>query len=242
VRWIRNTFFPIRDEQGRFRRIGGIAQDITRYEERFVYLIGAEEPSRVNLSRMLREARYDVRAFPTSESFFEVAPALRPGCVLINIERLGSSALGLPWELRVHGASFSVIALGGAKADIGLAVQVMKAGAVDFVEFPHPHSEIRAAIADALAHLHTRDEHARKADRARTRLAELTEREREVLAGLLAGKTNKEIGRDFGISPRTVESHRASVMQRLGVQTLSEAVLMAAAADFQSPNLKSPHA
>jgi FixJ family two-component response regulator len=161
---------------------------------------------------------------------------------LINIERLGSGALGLPWELRVHGASFSVIALGGATADISLAVQVMKAGAVDFVEFPHTHSKIRAAIADALAHLHTRDEHARKAERARSRLAELTEREREVLAGLLAGKTNKEIGRDFGISPRTVESHRASVMQRLGVQTLSEAVLMAAAADFQFPNLKRPHA
>jgi len=111
----------------------------------------------------------------------------------------------------------------------------MKAGAVDFLEFPQSHSQVRAAIASALAGLHTRDEHARKAEQARCRLAELTDRERDVFVGLLAGKTNKEIGRDFGISPRTVESHRASVMQRLGVQTLPEAVLMAAAAGFQSP-------
>jgi PAS domain S-box-containing protein len=235
VRWIRNTFFPIRDGQGRFRRIGGIARDITRYDERFVYLIGFEDHSRADLSRMLQDARYEVRAFHTSERFLAVAPVLRPGCVLINIETLGSSALRLPLRLRLHAESFSVIALGGAAANTCLAVQMMKAGAADFLEFPQSHGQVCAAIASALAGLHTRDEHARKAEQARCRLAELTDRERDVFVGLLAGKTNKEIGRDFGISPRTVESHRASVMQRLGVQTLPEAVLMAAAAGFQSP-------
>jgi FixJ family two-component response regulator len=64
----------------------------------------------------------------------------------------------------------------------------------------------------------------------------MSERERQVLAGLLAGKTNKEIGRDIGLSPRTVETHRAHVMQRLGVQTLSQAVLIATSAGFQSPS------
>ena len=91
-------------------------------------------------------------------------------------------------------------------------------------------------MASAAASTHEEDEQNQEADRARLRIAEMSEREREVLAGLLAGQTNKEIGRDIGLSPRTVETHRAHVMQRLGVQTLSQAVLVATSAGFQSPS------
>jgi FixJ family two-component response regulator len=115
-------------------------------------------------------------------------------------------------------------------------VQVMKAGAVDFLPVPYGSDQLLAAVASAEAGTHEEDEQNQEADRARLRIAEMSEREREVLAGLLAGKTNKAIGRDIGLSPRTVETHRARVMQRLGVQTLSQAVLIATSAGFQSPS------
>ena len=106
----------------------------------------------------------------------------------------------------------------------------MKAGAVDFLEMPYENDALLAAVASAQADIRNVAERDHAAELARTRIAGLSEREREVLDGLLAGGTNKTIARKLGLSPRTVEAHRAHVMQRLGVQSLPEVVLMAAAA------------
>ncbi|HZA93886.1 MAG TPA: PAS domain S-box protein, partial [Gemmatimonadales bacterium] len=234
VRWIRNTFFPIRDAQGQIRRAGGIAQDITRHDGRFVYVVDGEETTHRGLSHLLRDAGYRVRVFSSGKSFLEAAPALAAGCVVLDICRSGADGLVIPRELKARRIGLPVIVLGDAKGDVTFGVQVMKAGAVDFLPVPYGPDQLLAALASAAASTREEDGQNQEAERARLRIAEMSEREREVLAGLLAGKTNKEIGRDIGLSPRTVETHRARVMQRLGVQTLSKAVLIATSAGFQS--------
>jgi PAS domain S-box-containing protein len=236
VRWIRNTFFPIRDAQGQIRRAGGIAQDITRHDGRFVYVVDGGETTRRGLSHLLRDAGYRVRVFSSGKAFLEAAPALAAGCVVLDICRSGASGLVIPRELKARRIRLPVIVLGDAKGDVIFVVQVMKAGAVDFLPVPYGSGQLLAAVASAAASTREEDEQNQEADRARLRIAEMSERGREVLAGMLAGKTNKEIGRDIGLSPRTVETHRAHVMQRLGAQTLSQAVLIATAAGFQAPS------
>ena len=111
----------------------------------------------------------------------------------------------------------------------------MKAGAADFVEMPCEPEALLAAVASALADIKEAAADDRSAALARERLAGLSAREREVLDGLLAGGTNKTIAKDLGISPRTVEVHRAHLMERLGARTLPEAVLVAAAAGVRPP-------
>ncbi|MBS3652101.1 PAS domain S-box protein [Pseudaminobacter sp. 19-2017] len=237
VRLIRNTFFPIRNAQGQIRRAGGIAQDITRNEGRFVYVVDGEETSRRDLAHILRDAGYRARVFSSGEAFLEAGPALAAGCVVLDVCRSGSGGLTVLRELKARCIGLPVVVLGDAKGDVSFAVQVMKAGAVDFLQVPYRSDQLLAALASAAASTLRANGQSQEADQARLRIAEMSEREREVLTGLLAGKTNKEIGRVIGISPRTVEAHRAHVMQRLGVQTLSQAVLIAASAGFVSPGI-----
>jgi PAS domain S-box-containing protein len=232
VRWIRNTFFPIRDEQGTIQRLGGIAEDITRHEGRFVYVVDGDKTSQKSLSRLLREAGYDVRFFPSSKAFLGAAPALAAGCVVLDLHQPGG--LAVPRELKARRIGLPVIALGEPQGDVMFGVQVMKAGAIDFLAVPYEPAQLLTAIASAAAGTRGAEEHNKDADRARTQIAELSRREREVLNGLLAGKTNKEMGRALGISPRTVEAHRAHLMQHLGVKTVPGVVRVAALADLHA--------
>lgn len=160
----------------------------------------------------------------------EAAPALASGCVVLDVSRSGTDALIIPCELKARRLRLPVIVLSDANAGVRFAVQAMKAGAIDFLSLPCGPDQILAAVASATAN--TYQEFNEGAHDARLRISELTAREREVLTGLVAGKTNKEIGRYVGLSPRTIETHRAHVMQKLGVQTLSQAVLIATVAGF----------
>ena len=235
LRWIRNTFFPIRDEQGQIRRTGGIAQDITLHEGRFVYIIDADGVSCQSLSRVLREAGYDVRAFPSGKAFLESAPALVSGCVVLDIHNPDAGGLTIPRELKARRIGLPVIVLGDAEGDVTFGVHVMKAGAVDFLQLPCRTDDLLAAVASAAADIRQTEEADHEAGWARVRIAEMSQREREVLTGILAGQTNKQIGRDIGISPRTVEVYRANVMQRLRAKTVPDAVRIAASAGVKAP-------
>jgi FixJ family two-component response regulator len=188
---------------------------------------------------LLRDAGYRVKGFSSAKAFLEAAPALVAGCVVLDICRTGVGGLVVPRELKARRIGLPVIVLGDAKGNVTFAVQVMKAGAVDFLPIPYGSDQLLAAVAAGAASTREADEQNQEADQARLRIAELSEREREVLAGLLAGKTNKEIGRDIGLSPRTIETYRAHVMQRLGARTLPQAVLIATSAGFQSPGIES---
>jgi FixJ family two-component response regulator len=123
-----------------------------------------------------------------------------------------------------------VVAVGASGGDVGFGVRVMKAGAVDFLEAPWALEALLFAVKTALAEIHAEADRARGVDEARARIAALTARERAVLEGLLAGGTYKTIARTLGLSPRTVEIHRARIMEALGAHSLPEAVLIATTA------------
>jgi PAS domain S-box-containing protein len=235
VRWLQDALFPIPDEQGRVRRAGGIVQDVTRYEGSLIYVVDGSEASRQELSLLLQGSGYQVKVFASVRAFLDVVPALVPGCVLLDVRTPEAGGLTVPRELKARRINLPVIVMDECHGDAGAGVQAMKAGAVDFLEMPFKRDAILAAVASALAGIREDTDRDHAADLARGRVAGLSAREREVLDGLLAGGTNKTIAKDLGISPRTVEVYRAHVMERLGVHTLPEAVLVAVAAGLRPP-------
>jgi FixJ family two-component response regulator len=231
MRWIRDTAFPIRDDKGPVRRLGGIAKDITKFDRSQIYVVDGDESGRQELCASLQTAGYDVKAFPSARSFLEVAPLLVAGCVVLDARSPGSRLVGLtvPKELKAKRTALPVIVIGTSSGDVSTAVQAMKAGAVDWVEAPYDPEALFSAIASAMADIRDSGERARSTELTSARIAQLPTREREVLEGLLGGGTNKIIAKRLGISPRTVEIHRARLMERLGARTLSELVVMATA-------------
>jgi FixJ family two-component response regulator len=206
---------------------------MTVHSGSMVYVVDGDEVSRKRLSFQLHQAGYSVKAFASGDAFLQVATVLAPGCVLLDIRSPEAGGLAVARHLKAARNGLPVVVAGTSGADVRLAVQAMKAGAVEYLEVPHEPAALLAAIASALADVGDAVEQNRAADYARARVAEMSVREREVLAGLLAGGTNKVIGKQLGISPRTVELHRASAMERLGARTLPEAVLMASAAGLR---------
>ena len=136
-------------------------------------------------------------------------------------------------ELKARRIGLPVIVIGTSGGDVGTVVQVMKAGAVDWVEAPYDPDALFSSIASAIADIQVAKERDHSTELTSTRIAQLSTREREVLRGLLDGGTNKIIAKSMGISPRTVEIHRARLMERLGAKTLSELVVMATAAGLK---------
>ncbi|MCJ2049410.1 PAS domain-containing protein [Methylobacterium sp. J-070] len=228
VRRIRDTFFPIPAADGRIRSAGGIAQDDTADIGLRTYVIAAGDDARRSLVGALQAAGYEVQAFASAQAFLKVAGSLMPGCVVLRLEEPGD--LLVASDLKAARTHLPVVAVGASRGDIGFGVRAMKAGAVDFLEVPLVPEVLLFAVRTALAEIHAKADQARGRDEARDRIAALSAREREVLEGLLAGGTNKTIGRTLGLSPRTVEIHRARVMEALGAHTLPEAVLTATAA------------
>jgi PAS domain S-box-containing protein len=233
VRWIRDSFFPIRDEQGRVRWAGGIAQDLTQHDGSTVYVVDGNEATRRELYRLLQGAGYEVKMFATAQSFLEVAPVLMPGCVVLDIRHPEAGELMIPKELRARRAALPVVVIGEARGNVAVGVQAMKAGAVDFLDESYRPDQLLDALASAQATIRERAQQDQATERVKSLIAALPPRERDVLDGLLAGGTNKTIARDLGLSPRTVEAHRARIMERLGAQSLPELVQIAVMAGLQ---------
>ena len=234
VRRIRDTFFPILGTDGRIRSAGGIAEDITTDTGLRAYVVAVGDDARRGLAGTLQAGGYEVRAFESGQALLKMAGSLIPGCVVFNLEEAGD--LVVASELKAARAHLPVVAVGASGGDVGFAVRAMKAGAVDFLEASWTPEALQFAVRTALAEIHAEADRARGGDEARARIAALSARERAVLEGLLAGGTNKTIGRALGLSPRTVEIHRARVMEALGAHTLSEAILIATAAGVRPAN------
>jgi PAS domain S-box-containing protein len=235
MRSIRDTLFPMRDRDGRVQRVGGISQDVTVHSGSLVYLVDADERSRTQLHRLLVRAGYSVKPFASGAEFLAVAPVLALGCVVVDIRSPAAGGLAVPRQLKANGSPFPVLMAGASGGDVTVPVQAMKAGAVDWIEMPCEPDVLLGAVASALAEIRTTAQQNREASLAQSRIASLSMRERQVLDGLLGGGTNKTIARGLGISPRTVELHRAKVMEKLGVQNFTQAVLLTAAAGIR-PN------
>ena len=194
-----------------------------------IYLVDDEEAIRRSVGFLLRSAGYRIEPFVSGVEFLKKARDLEPGCVLLDIRMPGMDGLEVQQALTEQGIALPVIIMTG-HGDITTAVRAMKAGAVDFIEKPFEKPALLAAITIASARLKNDDRRRSRAEEASTRLNVLTPRERDVLNGLVEGLPNKTIAFDLGISPRTVEIHRANLMAKLGVKSLSEALRIAFAA------------
>ena len=228
VRRIRDTFFPIPAEHGRVRLVGGIAQDVTVVTSPRAYVVTGGEDARHALVGALQAAGYAVQAFASDQALLKLAGSLMPGCVVLDLEH--TDAFVTASQLKASCAHLPVVAVGAGGCDVGIGVRAMKAGAVDFLEAPWTTEVLLLAVKTALAGIRDVAERSRALDESQDRIAALSGRERAVLEGLLAGGTNKTIARTLGLSPRTVEIHRARLMETLGAHTLPEAVLIASAA------------
>jgi two-component system response regulator FixJ len=191
-----------------------------------VYLVDDELAVRRSISFMLKTAGMAVETFESGEAFLKVAAGLEPGCVLLDVRLGGIDGLAVQQLLRERGIMLPVIIITG-HGDVGLAVRAMKAGAVDFIEKPFEKATLIGAIAQAQLHNQGLEQIHRLAAAAQAQLNVLTPRERDVLDGLVNGHSNKVVAYDLGISPRTVEIHRANLMAKLSVHSLSDALRIA---------------
>jgi two-component system response regulator FixJ len=194
-----------------------------------VHLVDDDEAIRRSAGFMLKTSGFHVRTYESGIELLKTASNLEPGCILLDIRMPGMDGLEVQTALRDKGVGLPVVIMTG-HGDVGLAVQAMKAGAVDFIEKPFEKAVLLSAIEQGMERLMRATRDGSRAEEAGVRLQVLTPREREVLDGLARGLPNKTIAYDLGISPRTVEIHRANLMTKLGVRSLSEALRIAFAA------------
>ena len=192
-----------------------------------IHIIDDDSAMRESLSLMLRTEGYTVRTHESAQTFLDAVGQDESGCVVTDVRMPEISGIDLlTMKMKERRVSMPIIVITG-HADIQLAVQAMKEGAFDFLEKPFDGDALLASVRKAL--IRSNDEHARDPEMRiiQSRLAKLTPRENEVLAGLLKGQHNKIIAGELGIGLRTVEAHRASVMAKMRAGSLSELVRMA---------------
>ncbi|MBC9178975.1 response regulator FixJ [Pseudoroseomonas ludipueritiae] len=192
-----------------------------------VHVIDDDEAVRDSLGLLLASAGHEVVLHESAANFLSVAA---PGaCVVSDVRMPEMDGLALQQELAQRGIPVQLIFMTG-HGDVPVAVRALKAGAMDFLEKPFAEEALLAAVRGALEAGQARQEETRQREDIRRRLDSLTPREREVLDGLVAGQANKAIAQDLGMSPRTVEVHRARVMEKMGAQSLSHLVRQTLAA------------
>lgn len=203
-------------------------------ELRLVHLVDDDEAIRRSVGFMLKTSGFQVHSYESGVELLKSASRLQPGCILLDIRMPGMDGIEVQSALREKGVALPIIIMTG-HGDVTLAVQAMKAGAVDFIEKPFEKAVLLSALEHGIDRLRRSAAEVERADEAAVRLQALTPREREVLDGLAKGLPNKTIAYDLGISPRTVEIHRANLMSKLAVKGLSEALRIAFAAQDKSP-------
>jgi two-component system, LuxR family, response regulator FixJ len=204
--------------------------------DRLVYLVDDDDAIRRSAGFMLKTSGYKVESFVSGVAFLKEARHAEAGCVLLDVRMPEMDGLAVQKELKARGIDLPVIVMTG-HGDVSVAVEAMKAGAVDFIEKPFEKAVLIAALDDGFGRIDQSARRTQRAEQAAIRLEALTPRERDVLRGLVDGLPNKTIGYDLGISPRTVEIHRAHLMTKLNVRSLSEALRIAFAAGWAEPKI-----
>jgi len=190
-----------------------------------VHVIDDDADVRQSLAFLLSTVGLAVRVHESASAFLKILPEVQEGCIVTDVRMPGVDGIELQRRLADAGISFPVIVMTG-HGDIALAVEAMKAGAVDFIEKPFDDDVLIAAIKTALARRAGDRERNARAAEVRDRMKLLSERERQVMEGLVAGKPNKIIAYELGISARTVEIYRANVMTKMQADSLSALVRM----------------
>jgi two-component system response regulator FixJ len=194
-----------------------------------VHIVDDDAAVRQSLAFLLGSAGVAVRLYDSATAFLAGLSELKDGCLITDLRMPGMSGLELLHELRARACGLPAIVVTG-HGDVPLAVEAMKAGAVDFIEKPFDQEAILSAVRTALDRATGGDQ----GPAIKARLGTLSEREHQVLDGLIAGHANKTIAHDLGISPRTVEVYRANLMTKMAARSLSELIRMAILADLAS--------
>jgi two-component system, LuxR family, response regulator FixJ len=208
-------------------------------DKAIVHVIDDDEAVRQSLAFLLSTAGIDVQTYDCAAAFLDVAPQLNAGCIITDVRMPGLSGIDLLRRLRELRLAVPVIVITG-HGDVPLAVEAMKIGAIDFLEKPFDDEVLLASVRSALNALdRDRKRQAERSDIA-GRLSGLSNRERDVLEGLVAGHANKQIAYDLGISPRTIEIYRANLMTKMQAASLSDLVRMALIAGILGPSADDP--
>ncbi|APF36998.1 response regulator transcription factor FixJ [Chelatococcus daeguensis] len=193
--------------------------------EAVVHVVDDDLAVRQSLSFLLASDGLPVRLHESATAFLASAVQAQAGCIVTDVRMPGLDGIAFLQELRRRGSTLPVIVMTG-HADVPLAISAMKAGAVDFLEKPFDDDLFLAAVRTALDRNAEEARRVAEASALNERLSTLSERERQVLAGLVDGKANKVIAFELGISPRTVEIYRANVMAKMQAASLSQLVRM----------------
>jgi two-component system response regulator FixJ len=202
-----------------------------------VYVVDDDAGARDSLCALLESAGVAAEAHESARAFLNAYQPGRHGCLIADIRMPDMDGLELQEELNRRSAGLPVIVVTG-HADVPLAVRAMKAGAVDLIEKPYDDELLLASVRRALAQAQGAREQVVAVVAAKTRIATLSARERQVLELLVAGQPNKIIAFELDISPRTVEIHRAHVMEKMEAKSLSDLVRAAIAAGISGTTKK----
>jgi FixJ family two-component response regulator len=190
-----------------------------------VFVVDDDESVRRSLHFLLRSAGLESRMFGSAAEFLAAYDPTQPGCLVLDVRMPGMSGLELQHELNLRGAIIPVIFITG-HGDVPMAVEAMQHGAHDFLQKPFRDEDLIERVRGAL----DKDAKARAAleqhNSIRARLDSLTPRERDVLVLMARGKQNKVIAHELGVSQRTIEIHRARVMEKSGASSLAELIRM----------------
>ena len=206
-----------------------------------VHVIDDDEAMRESLSFLLGAVGIEVQTYESAEAFLKVVPAAKAGCVITDVRMPGLSGIELLRRLRELRLGIPVVVITG-HGDVPLAVEAMKIGAADFLEKPFDDEALLASVRSALNQLNQDQKRQSERSDIEIRLASLSNRERDVLQGLVAGLANKQIAYDLGISPRTIEIYRANLMTKMQAGSLSDLVRMALIAGILGPDTGGPKA
>lgn len=190
-----------------------------------IYVVDDDDAVRQSLEFLLSTAGIKSRGFESGKAFLEALPQINAGCVITDVRMPEITGIELLKHVQQHKPDLPVIVITG-HGDISLAVEAMKIGAVDFLEKPFEDDVLIAAVKSALSDVADNGKRKAELGEINEKLAALSNRERQVLEGLVAGQPNKTIAFDLGISPRTVEIYRANLMTKMAANSLSDLVRM----------------
>ncbi len=200
---------------------------------RAVFVVDDDPLVRESTEMWLTSAGYQVVQFADPGVFVDALPQLAPGCVLLDVQMPGIDGLGVLEKAQPWLAMHPMIVMTG-HGDVALAVRTMKMGAADFIEKPFRRPDLLATLDQAFQKLDGQPADDAEKHEASRLIGGLTPRESDVLNGLMEGLSNKALAHRLDLSPRTVEMHRANMMKRLGVRSLSEALKLGLVADRRS--------
>jgi two-component system, LuxR family, response regulator FixJ len=195
-------------------------------EKRIVYVIDDDAALRESLAFLLGTAQISVQSFASAKAFLETLPTAKKGCIITDVRMPDLSGIDLLRRLNDLKVTVPVIVVTG-HGDVALAVEAMKIGAIDFLEKPVDDEVLLASVNLALQQQDGQAKRHIERAAIESRTAALSQRERDVLDELVAGRANKQIAFDLGISPRTVEIYRANLMHKMQAGSLSDLVRMA---------------